>query len=65
MKPRMWPRWGQETFFGEISSLRFQDEAQNLAKIASRKLFLVKSLAQKIQDEAQDVAKIGSRKLSC
>ena len=50
MKPKMWPRYGQESFLGETSSLflvkslalRFQDD----------------------QDEARDVAKIGSRKLS-
>ena len=36
---KMWPRWAQETFFGEISSLKiFQDEAQDVAKVGSRKL---------------------------
>ena len=39
---------------------RFQDGAQDVAKIGSRKAFLVKYLAQRLQDEAQDVARIGS-----
>ena len=33
---------------------------KDVAKMGSRKAFLVKSLAQRFQDEAQDVAKIGS-----
>ena len=36
MKPKMWPRQGQESFLGEIS--RGLDEAQDVAKIESRKL---------------------------
>ena len=32
---------------------RFEDEAQDVAKIGSRKAFLVKSLALKFQDEVQ------------
>ena len=39
MKPTMWPRQGQESFLGEISSLEIlQDEAQDVAKTGSRKL---------------------------
>ena len=36
MKPKMWPRQGQESFLGEISSLEIS--AQDVAKIGSRKL---------------------------
>ena len=52
MKPKMWPRWAQESFLGEISSLEI--------KLGLKKAFLVKSLAE----DFQDVAKMGPRKLS-
>ena len=65
MKPKMWPRQGQESFLGEISSLEISRSSPRCGQDTVKKAFLVKSLAYRFQDEAENVAKIGSRKLSC
>ena len=75
MKPKMWPRWGQESFLGDIFG--------RVAKIGSRKLswsnlsprdfkmkpkmwprwgqdaFLAKSLAYRFQDEQDEAQDVG------
>ena len=53
MKPKMWPRQGQESSLGEISSLEIS-RSPRCGQDGVKKAFLVKSLAQRSQDEAQD-----------
>ena len=64
MKLKMWPRWGQESFLGEMPDPEISRWSSRCGQDRVKKAFLVKCLTQRFQDEAQDVAKMGSRKLS-